>query len=939
MTRNLLFTLLVSLISWSATAQVVSTKPIFPTVDDTVTIIFNAAEGNGALAGINQVYAHTGVITNNSTSLTDWKYVQGQWGTADPNVEMTNLGNDRHSIRYHIRSFYGVPATDSVEQLSFVFRNTDGSIVGRSADASDIYYPIFDNSLHAKIVSPTTSPAFYTIGESIQIHGAASKSATLTLSENGTQLAQTTGDSIGYLLTVSNTGRNTIVLEVDDGTLTVTDTFVYIVNAPANVAALPAGIEDGINYTSDTSVVLSLFAPDKNFVYVIGDFNNWEVDPTYRMNVTPSGDRYWLEIEGLTPQEEYAYQYMIDGNLTVGDPYCDKILDPWNDQFIDDETYPNLKPYPTGKATGIVSVLQTAQQPYQWATNNFQKPAKTDLVVYELLVRDFVASHNYATLIDTLDYLQNMGINCIELMPIMEFEANISWGYNPSYFFAVDKYYGTKNELKRFIDTCHSRGIAVVLDMVLNHSFGQGPMVRMYWDAANNQPAANSPWFNQQPTHDFNVGYDFNHESPATEEFSKRVLRYWLEEYRFDGYRMDLSKGFTQKNTLGNVGLWGQYDASRVAILKDYADEVWSVDPDAYFILEHFADNSEETELANYGMMLWGNIHGSYKQIGLGYVNSSNVDWAYHGTRGWNDPHVVAYMESHDEERQVYEIFQYGNSSGGYNVKDFNTGLDRINLASTLFYTIPGPKMLWQFGEMGYDFSINYNGRTGPKPIRWNYLEIPARLKIYKTKKALIELRNGYEVFKNGSVELSLAGRVKRIKLGHNTMNVVVLGNMDVTAQDGDPSFHNTGWWYEYFTGDSINVTNVNAPLTLEPGEYRIYTTEKLPVPDTYAPVGLEDDVTVVLNTSSMSVSPNPANTQATILLEMDQPREVMVEVIAPSGQRIAMPLSPQVLPAGTTDISWDLLSEGGWPVANGQYWVVLRGEGWSRSAALMVVR
>lgn len=920
-------------------AQVVSVRPIFPTVDDTVTVIFDANEGNGALAGTAQVYAHTGLITDKSTSPTDWKFVQGQWGTADPKVRMNALGNDRHSIRYHIRSFYGIPPTDTAKQLSFVFRSADGSIVGRDADGSDIYYPLFDNSLHAKIVTPTTQPAFYTLGQQLFICGAASKPASLSLYQNGTQLAQASGDSLGYTLTVSNNGLNTIILDVDDGITTVSDTFVYIVNASANVAPVPTGTQDGINYTSDTSVVLSLYAPDKNFVYVIGDFNNWETDPAYRMNVTPAGDRYWLEIGGLTPKEEYAYQYFIDGELTVGDPYCDKVLDPWNDPFIDAVTYPNLKPYPTSKATGIVSVLQTAQEPYQWATSNFQKPAKTDLIVYELLVRDFVAAHNYATLIDTLDYLQNMGVNCIELMPIMEFEGNISWGYNPSYFFAVDKYYGTRNELKRFIDSCHSRGIAVVLDMVLNHSFGQGPMVRMYWDGANNQPAANSPWFNQVPKHDFNVGYDFNHESQATKAFSKRVLRYWVEEYRFDGFRMDLSKGFTQKNTLGNVGLWGQYDASRVAILKDYANEVWSVDPSSYFILEHFADNNEERELANYGMMIWGNMHQGFKQTNLGYVNASNIDWAYHGTRGWNDPHLIAYMESHDEERQVYEIFQYGNSSGSYNVKDFNTGLTRIEMTSTLLYTIPGPKMLWQFGEVGYDININYNGRTGPKPIRWEYFTNPARERIYKVKKALVDLRNGHEVFKSGAVELNVAGRVKRIKLGHNTMNVVVMGNMDVVAQDSDPSFHNTGWWYEYFTGDSINVTNVNAPMSLAPGEYRIYTTEKLPVPDTQTPVGLDQDITVVLNTSSLQVSPNPATVQAAIQLDIDRAQKVMVEIIAPTGQRIAMPLSPQVVPQGKTTIMWDLLSAGGWPVANGQYWVVLRGENWSRSAALMVVR
>lgn len=938
MNRLLLFCLAAvsPLLSWS---QVITTQPVFPNVDDTVTIIYDATEGNGALTGISPVYAHTGVITTNSTSPTDWKYVQGQWGTPDPDVLMTDLGNNRHSITYHIRSFYGIPASDSVLEMAFVFRDAAGNTVGRAFDGSDIFVPVYDTSLHAKIVTPTGGPVFKNPGDQIFIYGASSKSASLALYENGNLLAQATGDSIGYTLNVAQTGRNEIVLEVATTQGAVYDTFTYIVNGPANVAPLPPGIQDGINYTSDTTAILSLYAPQKDFVHVIGDFNNWTIDPAYRMNETPAGDRYWITLTSLTPGVEYAFQYVVDGRLTIAEPYADKVLDPWNDQYISNSTYPNLKPYPEGKATGIVSVLQTGQQAYQWATDTFQPPAKTDLIIYELLIRDFLAAHDYATLIDTLDYLQNLGVNCIELMPVMEFEGNISWGYNPSFYFAPDKYYGPENDLKRFIDTCHSRGIAVVLDMVLNHAFGQCPLVQLYWDAANNRPAPNSPYFNTVAKHDFNVGYDFNHESAATKAFSKRVLAYWLTEYRFDGYRMDLSKGFTQKNTLGDVAAWGQYDASRIAILKEYADLVWSVDSDAYFILEHFADNNEEKELANYGMMLWGNIHGAYKQIGLGYANGSNFSWAYHGTRGWNDPHAVAYMESHDEERQMYEILQYGNSSGNYDIQDLNTGLSRINLASTLFYTIPGPKMLWQFGELGYDVSIDVNGRTGPKPIRWNYLDVPGRLKIYKVKRALIALRNGHEVFRSGQVALGTSGMVKRIKLSHATMNVVVLGNMDVTLQTGDPAFQHTGWWYEYFTGDSINVTNLNMPINLQPGEYRIYTDKRLPVPDTYAPVGMEEDLTLQFNTSTIKAFPNPARGQTQIVLSLDQARKVAVRIIGPGGQNIAHLQAPEVMPSGQHHWRWNLQSDNNRPVSNGMYWVVAEGEGWSRSAALTVWR
>ncbi len=209
--------------------------------------------------------------------------------------------------------------------------------------------------------------------------------------------------------------------------------------------------------------------------------------------------------------------------------------------------------------TGIATVLQTAQQPYSWQINDFTPPAVEDMVVYELLIRDFTALHSYQSLSDTINYFKRLGVNVIELMPVSEFEGNISWGgYNPNYYFAPDKYYGPKNTLKTFIDLCHANGIAVVLDIVLNHSFGTSPpYVMLYWDKINKRPSANSPFYNPIAKHDFNVGYDFNHESQATKAFTKRVVNFWITEYKIDGFRFDLSKGFTQKNTLGNTAAWG----------------------------------------------------------------------------------------------------------------------------------------------------------------------------------------------------------------------------------------------------------------------------------------------------------------------------------------------------------------------------------------------
>ena len=168
----------------------------------------------------------------------------------------------------------------------------------------------------------------------------------------------------------------------------------------------------------------------------------------------------------------------MDGTIRIADPYSEKISDPDNDKYISDSTYPNLIQYPYGKTTQIASVLETGQTPYQWHDSSFVPPAKTNLVIYELLIRDFLATHDYKTLADTLSYFKRLGINAIELMPIMNFEGNLSWGYNPNFFDAPDKYYGPKDDLKKFIDMAHQDSIAVILDIPFNDAFGSCPLVR-----------------------------------------------------------------------------------------------------------------------------------------------------------------------------------------------------------------------------------------------------------------------------------------------------------------------------------------------------------------------------------------------------------------------------------------------------------------------------
>ena len=853
-----------SQIAWSQ----VSLSPVIVTQNDSVTITYDATQGSAGLIGITPVYMHTGVITNLSSSPTAWRHVQGNWGVHDPKVLMTDIGNNKHSIKIHINTFYSVPSNETVSALAFVFRNMDGSKEGKTTSGNDIFVPISQGGYTAYISSHLNAQYFYNQGDTMQMTMVASDPSDIDLLMDGVLIASDTAStSFDFDVHTANysPGFHELVMKADNGMQVLYDTVTYLSHIGAPTGVIPSYGEEGIFALNDSTMYFQLRAPYIGFAYIKGDFSDWYLKPEYQMNKSPNGQFFWLEITGLDKNTEYGFQYAIEqdyGYLSMADPYCEKVLNPNDDPYIPASVYPNLKTYPYGLTQEIVGVFQIEETPYVWNTPSFTKPKKEELIIYELLVRDFHQDHNYNGVIEKLDYLKSLGTNAIELLPVMEFEGNESWGYNPSFMMAPDKYYGPKNELKRLIDSCHSKGIAVILDIALNHSFGQNPMVQMYFDQSAGQwgqPTAQSPWFNELPKHDFNVGYDYNHESAATKYYAKKVIGHWVEEYKVDGYRFDLSKGFTQNNTLGNVNAWGQYDQGRINIWTDYTNHLWSIDSTSIVILEHFADNSEETVLSNKNMMLWGNANHQYSEATMGYA--SNLGGVSHQSRSWTDMHLVGYMESHDEERLMYKTNNFGNSNTSYNTRPLDTSLQRMALVSAFFYTIPGPKMLWQFGELGYDYSINHcpDGTVKPecrlanKPIRWDYFSQPNRRDLYATVSELNHLRRTNPVFSNDmNHDLNVNGFKKRIKLSDANLQVVIIGNFDINSGSINPSFHQTGWWYDHFNRDSINVTDVNASINLEPGEWHLYTSKPLATA-----INLEE---IEYNSSELIAYPNPFN-------------------------------------------------------------------------------
>jgi glycosidase len=872
----------------SSFSQLLTWSPQFPVDTSTITVTVDATKGNKALQGYTgAVFMHLGVITDKSTTNSDWKYVPTVWGTTTaPQATSLGSGSNKWSFtltnprKYFNATAGGVPAGETILKWALLFRDAAGNKVQKNTDGSDMYIPIYaKNGNYIQITLPSVQPTFNlspepitaTAGQSLPITAvSSSNNGTLNLFYNNNLITgPVTGvNTIAGNALVGASGNQVIRAEFTVGGSTYKDSLSFYIAAPSVIKSLPANVKEGINYYGCTdSVTLVLFAPNKTNCMLIGDFpgSNWTQQSQYQMYKSTDGSYYWITVKGLVQSTEYAYQYLVDNSIYIADPHTEKILDPYNDKYITTTTYPDLKPYPNnpnvsaGK-NGFISVLQICGTQYSWVNTSFVKPDKKNLLTYELLVRDFSKESNYQTIIDSIGYFRRLGINAIEFMPLQEFEGNNSWGYNPIFYYAPDKAYGTRNKLKELIDTLHNNGIAVILDVVYNHMVGgANPQGKLYWDATNNRPAANNPWFNTSAPHaSLSFFEDLNHSTTATQYLVRSSLEHWIKEYRIDGFRFDFTKGFTQTASTSDNSA---YDQSRIDNLNRYYDSIVLKYPGTYMILEHFCAAGEENVLINKGFMTWREMYAEYNQSvegNGGNKNFSDIMWTY-ATNGRNapSPALVGFMNSHDKERTVYNCIKSGASSGGYTIKDTATAVERMEAAASVLFTVPGPKLFYMFDEMGYD--TPRAGNTDPKAPKWEYLNKSYRLSLYKAYSKIIQLRLANPSVFNNVPSLynfnAVSGFVKIFQIGDqniNNMQVSVVANLGVINYTINLTFQKTGDWLNYIsnnntgtgsstaglngaTGSVFNFNNATQTINLAPGEYHIYVYTS---PNTYTFTG-----------------------------------------------------------------------------------------------------
>jgi 1,4-alpha-glucan branching enzyme len=278
-------------------------------------------------------------------------------------------------------------------------------------------------------------------------------------------------------------------------------------------------------------VSFRVWAPHAEKVYVTGTFNDWSKIST---PLASEKNGYWsTEVSEAKAGDEYRYLiHGPKGLLSHIDPYARKVTSSIGNGIIYDP------------------------KAFDWGDDTFHMATGNELVIYEMHVGTFNVKEEgkpgtLDSAIEKLPYLNNLGINAVEVMPVMEFSGDFSWGYNPSHPFAVESIYGGPDAFKRFVKAAHEHGIAIIVDVVYNH-FGPSDLDLWQFDGWSenekggiyfyNDRRSQTPWGDTRP--------DYGREEVRQYLHDHALM--WFEEYHADGLRWDAIAYI--KNIEGNEG-------------------------------------------------------------------------------------------------------------------------------------------------------------------------------------------------------------------------------------------------------------------------------------------------------------------------------------------------------------------------------------------------
>lgn len=503
-----------------------------------------------------------------------------------------------------------------------------------------------------------------------------------------------------------------------------------------------------------SAIAFQLFAPRNAAVAVKGTFSNWQEIPMQK------GDDGYFRTDIDLDDGIYQYQFRVQSNSEALDRQWVDVTDPYARE-IDRTSQHAIIHIADGKP-----VLDT----YVWQHDDQALSSNEALVIYELHIADFCGEHPesdrsfFLQVIDRLDYLQELGINAIELMPITEYAGDYRWGYLVRFFMAPESAYGTPEDLKRLVDECHARGIRVLMDGIYNHSDPESPLLlidRDYWyyhhrhypdDPANYW----GPEFNYE-AEDQSLGI-----KPAW-TFVGDVVRFWVQEYHLDGIRFDAVR------QLGNYDFlnWITQEASNAAPNKPF-----------FNIAEHIPDTAGITRAADGPMdSCW---HESFRFFVLKHICEDHfdldnlkeaLDARRQGYRGTTN--VINYLASHDREHVLTEL----GDRGIFDAAAFQ----RAKLGAVLLMTALGVPMIWMGDEFG-EYKPKTETTTQPNQLQWQLLEQEPNHDLFRFYQSLIQLRKTNPALHSDNLEFFYEDAENRvlsfIRWSDSGARVVVVANL-----------------------------------------------------------------------------------------------------------------------------------------------------------------
>lgn len=542
-----------------------------------------------------------------------------------------------------------------------------------------------------------------------------------------------------------------------------------------------------------------LFAPYNERVSLLGSWNDWKPIPMER----DERGVWWVDVP--LDDGEYEYKFEVVSLSPFASGKVVYVADPEAMRFTLDSHENSLITVKKGKPVGVT---------YKWKHNDVPLPNNHELIIYEMHIGDFNQKNGIGTFksaIEKLDYLAELGINAVELMPVNEFPGHHSWGYSQRSIYAVENSYGVPDDLCRFVDECHKRGIRVIHDAVYNHMEADAPLTQIdynYWFYESNPDG---------PELDFGPKFNFEHCDENLNVFPARehvinALRQWIEIFHIDGIRFDATRAIKYYDLLA----WFNHEARTRADMKPFLTIAEHIPQDPTI-----ADLDGPTDAAwhdNFMRQMVATTLGAYFE-GRDPFNTGEVLRLLDGRGdGFASPYnTVHYINNHDQQRIMWLMGELANTFD-------EAAFRRAKLGATLLITAPGIPMLW----MGEEF-----GQANPKslesrPLQWDLLKQERNQNLFNHYKHLIHLRKSNPALRGDTYEV-VAHEPGRGIIGFKRWNdegniVVVAANLtwQYGGEFGIGSLED-GTWHEAIYGYDVEVQSGVLKDVLAESEAKVY--------------------------------------------------------------------------------------------------------------------